>query len=555
GRRHPRVRFLRGDLVLDGRGRPFHAAGGEPVASPAARLRGSGTPHATLRRARHRQLHQGHHRHARGHPARARRRLLVRGARRRGTGPRRRGCHAAGGGGSRVDREPRRARRGRARVRERELDPDAPRIPDDRRRPAPPDGRRGRRPADAGPARNLRGTGFPRERIAAGRAAARHHDAARRQGRPAHGGPPGLHPGAWRRRPAGVRAVAGATRGTRARRHPEDGRRRSRVPDGARRPPARCRSAGRARPCGGRAHAPRRGPAARGRALRRMPVPAGSAARAERARRHLYRRVRVCQARPVARGGDPLGRRAHQPEARARGTGAGIGGRRRAGAPRALPGGGDVRRAGLAALLAALAGCAGAPREAPPEPVSILLFGDTGYDYDWLEADEYANPLDARTFVIEELDDWIEDYRPIEEFRIPPMHRLEATGGWVMASGQRPVAQAATEWCAAPGRCRFAIMLGDNVYPAGGTAGADGREDAERFDALLRRPYEPLQQQDPDFVIYPVLGNHDWDTSREGAMAQVAWLEQSPLYDLDGIFYRRRPAPDVEVFLIDTTVL
>lgn len=214
-----------------------------------------------------------------------------------------------------------------------------------------------------------------------------------------------------------------------------------------------------------------------------------------------------------------------------------------------------MRRAGLAALLAALAGCAGAPREAPPEPVSILLFGDTGYDYDWLEADEYANPLDARTFVIEELDDWIEDYRPIEEFRIPPMHRLEATGGWVMASGQRPVAQAATEWCAPPGRCRFAIMLGDNVYPAGGTAGADGRDDAERFDALLRRPYEPLQQQDPDFVIYPVLGNHDWDTSREGAMAQVAWLEQSPLYDLDGIFYRRRPAPDVEVFLIDTTVL
>lgn len=214
-------------------------------------------------------------------------------------------------------------------------------------------------------------------------------------------------------------------------------------------------------------------------------------------------------------------------------------------------------RAGLIACgLVWLAGCAGGmPQERPENAVSILLFGDTGYDYGWLEPDDYAEPLTAREFVINELDDWIEDNRPIEEFRIPPMHRVEETGGYVMASGLWPVSKAVADWCGPGDRCRFGIMLGDNVYPAGGTAGADGRDDAERFDALLRRPYQVLQEQDPGFVIYPVLGNHDWDTSREGAMAQVAWLEQSPLYDLDGIWYRRRPAPEVELFAIDTTVL
>jgi hypothetical protein len=110
-------------------------------------------------------------------------------------------------------------------------------------------------------------------------------------------------------------------------------------------------------------------------------------------------------------------------------------------------------------------------------------------------------------------------------------------------------------WCAADGRCRFGVMLGDNVYPNGATLGADGRDDAERFDALLFRPYAPLQARDPAFVIHPVLGNHDWNTSREGAMAQVGFLERSPLYSMDGIFYRAPAAPGVDVFAIDTSVL
>jgi hypothetical protein len=212
------------------------------------------------------------------------------------------------------------------------------------------------------------------------------------------------------------------------------------------------------------------------------------------------------------------------------------------------------------AMGALLCGCAMQPGPRPAsaaasDPVSILIFGDTGYDYDWLEEEDYEQPLTGREFVLNELDGWIEDHRPIEEFAIPPMHFAAQTGGYVMASGMWPVSKAVHNWCAADDKCDFGVMLGDNIYPAGATAGADGRDDAARFDDLLWKPYKGLKDQDPDFVIYPVLGNHDWDTSREGAMAQVAWLERSPLYSLDGIFYRRKASPDVEIFAIDTTVL
>ncbi|HEX7035394.1 MAG TPA: metallophosphoesterase [Pseudomonadales bacterium] len=220
----------------------------------------------------------------------------------------------------------------------------------------------------------------------------------------------------------------------------------------------------------------------------------------------------------------------------------------------------------ITCMLVLLAGCAGRAADAPAETaaktatnaaasVSILVLGDTGYDYAYLEPEERTEYLTGRAFIENELDDWIEDHRPVEEFQISPMHRLQETGGWVAASGLWPVSKAMAEWCRPDERCAFGVMLGDNVYPAGGTLGADGHDDAQRFDDLLRKPYQVLKEQDPHFVLYPVLGNHDWDTSREGAMAQVAWFEQSSLYDMDGIWYRRRPAPDVEIFAIDTTVL
>lgn len=213
-----------------------------------------------------------------------------------------------------------------------------------------------------------------------------------------------------------------------------------------------------------------------------------------------------------------------------------------------------MRRATTFIATIFLTACTDAP-SVTGEAVSILLLGDTGYDYDWLKQEDHEDAFTGREFVINELDDWIEDNLPIEEFRLPPVHFAEQTGGYVMASGMWPVSGAARTWCAAAHRCAFGIMLGDNIYDAGATLGADGRDDAERFEALLDRPYRALKEQDEAFVIYAVLGNHDWDTSREGAMAQVAYLEQSPLYHIDGVFYRARPAPGVELFAIDTTLL
>ncbi len=202
-----------------------------------------------------------------------------------------------------------------------------------------------------------------------------------------------------------------------------------------------------------------------------------------------------------------------------------------------------------------LAGCVTPPDEGPGSATSILLIGDTGYDYDWLEQDDYDDKFTGREFVMKELDDWIEDKLPIENFAIPPMHFAEQTGGYVMASGMWPVSKASTAWCAEAGRCEFGVMLGDNIYPSGATLGADGRDDDERFRDLLWAPYKGYRDQDPEFVLYAVLGNHDWETSREGAMLQVEYMQQSPLYHMDGIWYRARPTPDIELFAIDTTVM
>jgi hypothetical protein len=214
-----------------------------------------------------------------------------------------------------------------------------------------------------------------------------------------------------------------------------------------------------------------------------------------------------------------------------------------------------MRVPALALLLSGCAAIPGAETTNGFEPVSILLLGDAGYDYGWLDEGDHEDALTGREFVLEELEDWLEKHRPIEEFAIPPMHFAEQTGGYVMASGMWPVSKAVRGWCKPAARCHFGVMLGDNIYPDGATAGADGRDDAKRFNDLLWQPYKGLREQDPDFVIYPVLGNHDWDTSREGAEAQMAYLEQSPLYDFGGAFFRRLAAPDVELFAIDTTLM
>ena len=220
----------------------------------------------------------------------------------------------------------------------------------------------------------------------------------------------------------------------------------------------------------------------------------------------------------------------------------------------------------LALALILLAGCARPERPASVDPppsaadsardIGILVFGDHGYHLDYLEAEDYEPPRTREQFIAAERRDWREDKRPPEEFRPPAMTEYR-NGSWVAASGLAPVAEAMHDWCS-EWRCDFATMLGDNVYPNGATLGADGHDDALRFEKIFREPFARYSELGADFRIYAALGNHDWKTSREGAMAQVDYLSRTPPFYMDGITYSVRPPAaqgDLELFVIDTTVL
>jgi tartrate-resistant acid phosphatase type 5 len=191
---------------------------------------------------------------------------------------------------------------------------------------------------------------------------------------------------------------------------------------------------------------------------------------------------------------------------------------------------------------------------APSAPVTLLAFGDTGYHYDYLEKKDYEKVVTEQRFLAKERQDWIDDKRPIEELAFPPMYRLPKNGSIVAASGQAPVAKAMRQYCA-QNDCDFAAMLGDNIYPDGATAGP---EDARRFRDLFTVPFASLGAGKRDFRIYTVLGNHDWHTSRAGALAQVRFMENTPPFYMNGLFYRVVPPASggrVEIFAIDTEML
>ncbi len=205
------------------------------------------------------------------------------------------------------------------------------------------------------------------------------------------------------------------------------------------------------------------------------------------------------------------------------------------------------------ALLFLLAGCAS------HRPIAeFIAFGDGGYHYDYRDTSDEPGPKTHEAFVEEERLDWLDDKRPPAEFEPTPAFRVPETGTWIMASGQAAVANAMRLHCEGPPACEFAVMLGDNIYPDGATAGADGRDDGERFRKVLYEPYAPLAKFADDFRVYVALGNHDWRTSREGAMAQVRYHEQTRPFYMDGIRYRVAPTGDpreVEIFVLDTHVM
>jgi hypothetical protein len=113
-------------------------------------------------------------------------------------------------------------------------------------------------------------------------------------------------------------------------------------------------------------------------------------------------------------------------------------------------------------------------------------------------------------------------------------------------------------YCAGQARCDFGLMLGDNIYPSGATLGADGKSDADRFRQVLEEPFGNLVEGIPDYQTYVTLGNHDWETSREAGFAQIAFLEQSDTFYMDGPFFSVKPPAgkgEIELFVIDTSMM
>jgi tartrate-resistant acid phosphatase type 5 len=217
----------------------------------------------------------------------------------------------------------------------------------------------------------------------------------------------------------------------------------------------------------------------------------------------------------------------------------------------------------LAALIVCAIGllsrCATAP---PPAAVDsdfmLLVFGDHGYDLDYLEAEDRFPVRTLEEAIAHEREEWIEDKRPPEEFAPPSLVRLPSTGGYVPASGMMPVANAMRSYCLGVVRCDAAVMLGDNIYPNGPTGGRDGVDDAKRFDEILLAPFRDFGRLAPDFRIYATLGNHDWRTSREAALGEMRYLETTRPFYMDGIRYRVQPPAAkgaVEIFALDTEVL
>jgi tartrate-resistant acid phosphatase type 5 len=219
-----------------------------------------------------------------------------------------------------------------------------------------------------------------------------------------------------------------------------------------------------------------------------------------------------------------------------------------------------VVAASLSAVAVLIAACTAptprATQDTAPQSkaVTLLAFGDGGYHYDHLDKKVYEKVVTEEQFMAKERKDWVEERRPPEEFDHPPMYKLPGNGSVIPASGQMPTVSAMKSYCAQHS-CDLGVMLGDNIYPDGALADAD---DARRFRDVFTTPYGSLVEGRDNFRIYGVLGNHDWHTSRDGALAQVRFLETTPPFFMNGLFYRVVPAAahgEVEIFALDTQVL
>lgn len=194
----------------------------------------------------------------------------------------------------------------------------------------------------------------------------------------------------------------------------------------------------------------------------------------------------------------------------------------------------------------------------PDAGFGILMFGDSGYHLDYPDQDDYLEMFTGDEFREKERADWLEDKRPAEEFEARPSAISPVTNRTVPASGMDQISEAMSNYCRDLAVCDFGVMLGDNIYPSGATMGADGVDDARRFKDILGDPFGDIVASPDNYVTYVALGNHDWETSREGGFAQIDYLQRTEGFYIDGPYYSVKPPSqngDVELFVIDTSMI
>ena len=105
-----------------------------------------------------------------------------------------------------------------------------------------------------------------------------------------------------------------------------------------------------------------------------------------------------------------------------------------------------------AASIALMAGAACAEmapgKTTDDETISFLAFGDSGYHYGYQKKSLWEKPfrtLDA--IEADERKDWVEDKHNPSEFQMPSLYFHPEMGGYIMRSGQQPVADAMRAYC------------------------------------------------------------------------------------------------------------
>ncbi len=190
--------------------------------------------------------------------------------------------------------------------------------------------------------------------------------------------------------------------------------------------------------------------------------------------------------------------------------------------------------------------------------VGILIYGDTGYHLDYPDQDDYIDLFSPEEYLAEEWADWLDDKRPRDEYEPRPSAISPVTGKVVASTGIFGISKAMTNYCRDSANCDFGVLLGDGIYPSGATLGTDGFDDTQRFKDMLQDPFGNVGDVANGYLTYVTLGNHDWETSRDGGFAQIEYLEHASGFYMDGPIYSVKPPSAngvVELFIIDTSMI